>query len=205
MKNFCIILLLIFSSALYAEDIKTLDKNLFAKGTEFKIPEKLKNGTADHSDVEKWTKSLRGTEPVIQKDLNADGLPDLLAEIVHGRGATGNRSFMLFVYTESGYKYLQHISNIGNYMTYDESGKSYLLTYSKAGGPEVHIRLYQLKKNQLTQLGKPLIVFAGDSGTKKGNVLYNRLFYRIISEDKLIKIFKKSNKIDALNAHSSRK
>ena len=110
---------------------------------------------------------------------------------------------MLFVYTGSGYKYLQYISNIGNYMTYDESGKSYLLTYSKAGGPEVHIRLYQLTKNQLTQRGNPLVVFAGDNGTEKGNKLYNRLFYRIIAENKLIKIFKKSNKISPPNQLSA--
>jgi hypothetical protein len=205
MKNFCVILLLVFISVLYGEDLKPIDKNLFLKGTKFDIPKKLRNGTADYSDVGNWTKSLRGMDPVIQKDLNADGIPDLLTEIVHARGVTGNRSFMLFVYTGLGYKYLQDISNIGNYMTYDESGKSYLLTYSKAGGPEVHIRLYLLTKKQLTQIGKSLIVFAGDSGTKEGNILYNRLFYRIIPEDKLMKIFKKSNKIDSLNAHSSRK
>ena len=205
MKNFCSILLLVFISVLYGEDIKPIDKEMYKKGTKFDIPKKLRNGTADYSDVEDWTKSLRGMKPVIQKDLNANNVPDLLVEIVHARGATGNCSFMLFVYTGFGYKYLQDISNIGNYMTYDESGKSYLLTYSQAGGPEIHIRLYRLTKKQLIQIGKPLIVFAGDSGTKEGNTLYNRLFYRIIPEDKLMEIFKKSSKIDSLNAHSSRK
>jgi len=190
MNNICIILILIFSSALYAKDIKPLNKNLFAKGTGFKIPIELRNGTANQTDVEEWTKHLRGIEPVIQKDFNANGVPDLLAEIVHARGATGNRSFMLFVHTGLGYKYLQCISNIGNYMTYDESGKSYLLTYSNAGGSEVYVSLCQLTESKLIQVGKPLVLLTGDGGTKEGNRLYNRLFYRIIPENKLIKIFK---------------
>lgn len=194
MNNICTILILIFSSALYAKDIKPLNENLFAKGTGFKIPIKLRNGTANQSDVEEWTKHLRGIEPIIQKDFNADEVPDLLAEIVYARGATGNRSFMLFVHTKLGYKYLQCINNIGNYMTYDKSGKSYLLTYSKVGGPEVYITLCQLTESKLIQVGKPLVLLAGDSGTKEGNRLYNRLFYRIIPENKLIKIFKQSNK-----------
>jgi len=189
--NFIMTLLLVFLAVDYlnAEQIEPLDRMHQAKG-DYKVPTVLKKGIATRSDVDKWTKSIRENEEMVLRDINGDGIRDVLSEIVGARGATGNRAYLLFLHTKTGYKFLGIISNLSKCMTYDSSGNSYILTHSKAGGPHGIYQLHQLVNKELVKIGNNLDVIAGDSGTIEGNIMSNRLRNHIIDEDKLVKIFK---------------
>ncbi|OGV51965.1 MAG: hypothetical protein A2X49_08855 [Lentisphaerae bacterium GWF2_52_8] len=177
-----------------SKNIVPLEEEVLGKGEwdNLEVPEKLINGTANISDVETWTKAIRQNIPLIQEDMNGDRKVELLAEIVFARGVTGNRSFLFFVHTGSGYKYLEIISNIKRHVSYEKSGESYLLMYTKAGGPEMVIGLCKLTKIKLIPVGKNLTLFLGDSGKEKDKKLWDRLQEDDLQEKELLEIFTKS-------------
>ncbi len=97
MRPLTILLFLTIMSTSIAETIFPLNVETYLKGTNYPIPASLSNGTADSRDVDKWTISIRGGIPLERIDLNADKVPEIIAEIEHAKGVTGNRSFLLFV------------------------------------------------------------------------------------------------------------
>lgn len=169
------------------KSIPYLDLEIFMKGLEYSnkmVPESIRNNNPSKSFIEKWTTEARQGEPVIYEDYNQDGYEDIRFELKYARGATGNKTFLLFTGTKTGYVYAGMMSVPVHVFHYPATKNTYFIEYSK-NGPEGYYALTKMGKNELKSIG--YITF---------NRFVNNSFPEIpdgITENELLGRFKKND------------
>ncbi len=115
------------------------------------VPRVLEEGRATRADVAMWTSVIRRDESLVERDLNADGRKDLLAENVGARGTTGNRSFLAFAAGSRGYRFSGTTGNIDRLFRFP-SGNAYVLDRGVCG-PELGFGLSAVSRGSLVRVG----------------------------------------------------
>lgn len=143
-------------------EIPYLDLEIFMKGMEYSnklVPEEILKRKPSREFIEKWTAEAREGEPVNYKDYNQDGFEDFQFELKYARGATGNKTFLLFACTETGYSYAGMMSEPVLTLHYKESNNTYFVEYAKSG-PEGYFDLTKFENNELKSVAQ--ITYAGN-------------------------------------------
>lgn len=189
-KKYLILLSFLFVSRSYANDPHA---DAMAK-----MPQTLKNGTADYQTVTLWVEDYLASNNYTENPI----LPVKLSEEMHCHDsqwiliedtpASGqNRSYFLFSKKTNGdqaqYRYLGEIEASRHILFCFKSGHSYILELSHMSGVETGVNLAKITNFSLVHIGKPIIKINTENNSR--NALWEKVFTKKISEKELVDIF----------------
>jgi len=164
----------------------------FWKGERFPVPAEFRHGTANRSDVDAWSCSLLGPNPLESRriDIEGDGNGELfISQPAHA--GTGGNSHLVFREGHRGFQYLGRLSFGGlRPIRVDSNGSARLLTSSWMGGGECMVTIHALRSDGFHPLVTRVLP-CGDSATDgEGGRLIKQLFdSETPSEDSLRAVF----------------
>lgn len=149
----------------------------FASG-QFPVPSEFRRGTASRADVDAWSCSLLGANPLesVRVDIDRDGLAELFISQPAHRG-TGGNSHLIFREGRRGFHYLGRLffGSLRPMMT-DGHGKARVLTSSWMGGGECMVTIHSLHFDGFHSTASRVLP-CGDSATDgEGGRLVRLLF-----------------------------
>ncbi|MEK7412081.1 MAG: hypothetical protein AAB263_02055 [Planctomycetota bacterium] len=130
---------------------------------------------------------------MVVDDLNGDGLNDLIIEDKLARGATGNRSFSVFVSSKGSdqLKYLGDIGSLVRVIKY-ENGHNYIIESWNPGGGEYFVSMSLVSDGKLTAAGGKKFVASDDAKIVESNEKNLKLIREYnISEERLLQLMGK--------------
>lgn len=137
---------LVLSGCLHQHHRYTPTDEFFASGR-FPVPSEFRRGTASRADVDAWSCSLLGTNPLASRriDINGDNFGEVFVSqpAYHG---TGGNSYLVFREGRRGFSYLGRLS-FGSLrpIASDGSGRVRVLTSSWMGGGECMVTVQILR------------------------------------------------------------
>ena len=144
----------------------------------FDVPSEFQRGTASLSDIEAWSYSLLGKNPLELRriDINGDRLGELFVSQPSHRG-TGGNSYLVFGETRRGFHYLGRLFFGGlRPLTRDHHNRPRVLTTSWMGGGECNVAIQVLQSDGFHDAASRVLP-CGDSATDgEGGLLHKRLF-----------------------------
>ena len=149
----------------------------FASGR-FPVPSEFRRGAASRADVDAWSCSLLGTNPLESRriDIDGDGVGELfISQLAHH--GTGGNSHLVFREGRQGFSYLGslHFASLRP-MVADGYGSVRVLTSSPMGGAESMVIIQVLRADGFHSAASRVLP-CGDSATdEEGGRLWSLLF-----------------------------
>lgn len=167
--------------------------DLFWKGEgQFPVPPEFRHGTATRTDVEAWSSSLLGLNPLETRRMNIDGDGSeelFICQPAHA--GTGGNSYLVFKEEHRGFRYLGRLSFGGlRPIGTDSGGRARLLTSSRMGGGACAVTIHVLRSEGFHPSATRVLP-CGDSATDgQGGRVFNLLFTsETLDEDTLRAVF----------------
>jgi hypothetical protein len=164
----------------------------FWKGERFPVPAEFRRGTASRADVEAWSCSLLGLNPLKSRrmDIDGDGNGELfISQPAHA--GTGGNGHLVFREGRRGFQYLGRLF-FGSLrpISVDFTGRARLLSSSWMGGGECMVTIHVLRPDGFHPLTTRVLP-CGDSATDgEGGRVIKRLFdSETLDEDTLRAVF----------------
>ena len=150
----------------------------FFKGGHFSVPSEFRRGTASRADVDAWSCSLLGTNPLesLRVDIDGDRIGELFISQPAHRG-TGGNSHLVFRERSSGFQYLGTLGfGLIRPLTPDIKSRARVLTSWWIGGGECMVTMYVLTVDGFRAVTERALP-CGDSATDgEGGRLHKQLF-----------------------------
>ena len=153
-----------------------------------KVPESLREGWGFAHDVRDFGESLDGGYELSERDVDCDGRPEVLLDSLAARDAAGNRLYVLFDHTSTGYRYLGEAAAIWSVVAYGSAGGCYLATYEKSGAGALALDLVAVAGGGLDRVGR-LELVGGNARTDEDHAVLSALRTGGLEEDSLRRLF----------------